>query len=74
MAEREKSTGFATICDRNFQEAVEALGERERDIEKFRAQVKEVGVIIYNNIYIYIYILYSYIYILYIIDYKNVLV
>ena len=33
MAEREKSTGFATICDRNFQEAVEALGDRERDIE-----------------------------------------
>ena len=33
MAERENSTGFATICDRNFQEAVEALGDRERDIE-----------------------------------------
>lgn len=38
--------GPTTLCDKNLQEAVEALAEREEEVAKLHQQIKEVRYII----------------------------
>ena len=41
--------GLATMADQELQRVLEALQQRERDVEKLRAQLKEVRLIIVYN-------------------------
>lgn len=41
--------GMATICDRNFQGAIETLSEREKEIAKLHGQIQEVLKSMYNT-------------------------
>ena len=43
MSSKVNTTGLATVVDSEWQQAVEALSAREKEVEKLRRQLKEVS-------------------------------